>query len=172
MGSRFRLLRPPATEDEIFKVVQWELVLLGCWTKEGTPYIFLTYFRAVFNVTLNSIGVVSECLFAFVNRKNLLLVLDCMCPTTTMGVTSFKMFMLVWRTKELNGIFESIKDAFKRGTFMEVALKKLNMKFCCVLEVAEKGVAARKWIPLQGFYFTIFLTAATSLTTASVDFLS
>lgn len=49
---------------------------------------------------------------------------------------------------------------------------KLDMKFHCILEVAEKGVAARKWIPLQGFYFTIFLTAATSLTTASVDFLS
>lgn len=34
--------------------------------------------------------------------------------------------------------------------------------------MAEKGTAARKWIPLQGFYFTIFLTAATSFTTTSV----
>lgn len=117
MCSRFRLFRAPTNEDEIFKVVQWEHVFLGCWTKEGTRYPLLTYLRAVLNATLISITVVSQTLFAFVNRNNILLVLDCMCPATTMAVTSFKIFMLVWRTKELNGIYETIKDAFKRGEF-------------------------------------------------------
>lgn len=117
MRSRFRLLQPPSNEDEIFKFVQWELVLLGCWSnnKNGSWHAFLTYFRAVLNAILNMIAVVSECAFTFVNRDNLLLILDCMCPTTTMTVTTFKIFVLVWRTKELNGIFDTIKDAFKKG---------------------------------------------------------
>ncbi|XP_063709112.1 odorant receptor 22c-like [Culicoides brevitarsis] len=91
---------------------------------------------------MNSICVLAQYTFAIKHRDNLILVLDCMCPATTMGVTAFKIFMLVWKTKELNGIFDTIKDAFKR-------------------EVAEKGVSVRKWIPLKGFYSTIFLMSTT-----------
>lgn len=112
---RFRLFRPPANADEIFKFIQFELYFLGCWTAEGSRHACLTYFRAVLNGTLNFIVVISQCTFAYLNRGNLLLILDCMCPTTTMAVTSFKIFMLVWRTKELNRVFDTIKDAFKRG---------------------------------------------------------
>lgn len=108
------LLKSPKTEEEIFKFVQFELFVLGCWTgsdKNRTS----TYFRGVLNNLINTISVVGQYAFAIVYRKKLILVLDCLCPATTMAVTSFKMFVLWKRTDALNEIFETIKKAFRKG---------------------------------------------------------
>lgn len=108
------LLQTPKTEDETFKFVQFQLFLLGCWTGSEKNRTF-TYFRGVINIFWNSLSVVGQYAYAYVNRKKLILVLDCMCPATTMIVTSFKLFILLWRTDTLNGIFEEIKEAFRKG---------------------------------------------------------
>lgn len=108
------LLQAPKTEEETFKFVQFELFFLGCWTASDKNRT-LTYFRGVINGLINAISVIGQYAFAYVYRKKLILVLDCMCPATTMAVTAFKQFMLLKRTDVLDGIFEEIKEAFRKG---------------------------------------------------------
>lgn len=108
------VLKPPKTEEESFKLVQFQLSFLGCWTASDKNRNW-TFLRGVVNNLINSIAVIGQYAFAVVYRNNLVLVLDCMCPATTMGATSFKLFLLQMRNEELTGIFKTVKEAFKTG---------------------------------------------------------
>ena len=108
------LFTPPTNEGEIFKFVQFELWFLGCWAYP-TSNKFITYSRGVFQILVNFISVIPQYILAYESRKNLVLVLECMCPATTMAVTVYKQSMLLWRTNELNDIFNEIKGAITHG---------------------------------------------------------
>lgn len=161
------LLTPPKTEDEIFKFTQFELRFIGCWAPKESNRLLL-YTLGIFQILVNAISTVGQYAFVFLNYKKLVVILEVLCPATTMGVTSFKQIVILWQTNELDEIFRTIKKAFKDGEFVLYKIIFNKNLFPLLTEVTSKGIWFRKWIPIRGFYLSIFLTCTTFGTGTSV----
>lgn len=88
------LLTPPKTEDEIFKFTQFELRFIGCWAPKESNRLLL-YTLGIFQILVNAISTVGQYAFVFLNYKKLVVILEVLCPATTMGVTSFKQIVIL-----------------------------------------------------------------------------
>ena len=108
---------PPKTEDEIFKFVQFLQQILGSWAPKGSNRLFL-YSLGIFHIIINLIITVGQYAFVYFHPTNLVVILEVLCPATTMGVTTFKHCVMLWRTNELDEIYQSVKKAFRDGLFL------------------------------------------------------
>jgi len=108
------LLRAPANENELFKIEKFEIWFLGCWSYPNTNRL-ITYSRGIIHIILLILMMIPQYMFAYENWTTLVLLLEVLCPLLTQGVTLFKHFILFWRTKELNNIFDEIKHSFENG---------------------------------------------------------
>ncbi|XP_063709111.1 odorant receptor 22c-like [Culicoides brevitarsis] len=146
-----KLFQVPTTEDEIFKFTKFELYYIGAWFYPGSSK-FAANIRMMINFFINTISVLAQYSYAYIIRKDLVVLLDCCCPATTMGVTSFKTWILWWRKDELNNIFETIKEALKReidekGTWYTIM--QLIYNFQHYGEYFEVQLPFKSWWPFN-----------------------
>lgn len=108
-------LEPPKSEYEIFKVGKAELNFTGCYIKDYKTW--WRYLRGLINTTALGISAVSEYAVAFLllRKGDLINLFDVLCPSTTMMVTTFKLYVMLWKQKDMQDLFQVFENSFARG---------------------------------------------------------
>lgn len=110
-----KFLQPPTNEWEIFKFGKGELKFLGCYIEDYT-----TWWRYLLGfISASLVGILALSQYAigiqYLNQGNLPSLFEVLCPGTTMLVTSFKLYVLLYKQKELHDLFKLFETTFAAG---------------------------------------------------------
>lgn len=125
-------LQPPKSEYEIFKVGKAELKFTGCYIEDyATKW---RYLRGFINTTALGLSAVSEYAVAvlLLRQGDLINLFDVLCPSTTMMVTTFKLYVMLWKQKDMQELFQLFQKTFANGEFSMLDLfyfNFLNVRF-------------------------------------------
>lgn len=114
----FSWFQPPKSEYEIFKVGKAELKFTGCYIEDYQAK--WRYVRGFINTTALGLAALSEYCVAviFLQRGDLTNLFDVLCPSTTMMVTTFKLYVMLWKQKEMQDLFKLFEKTFSNGKYM------------------------------------------------------
>lgn len=110
-----KIFQPPQSEYEIFKVGKAELNFSGCYITDYKTW--WKYIRGVVNVSALGLSALSEYAMAvqLLGEQDLPNLFDVLCPSTTMMVTTFKLYVMLWKQREMQELFKLFERTFAKG---------------------------------------------------------
>lgn len=115
--------------DHFFKLQKFAVKMVAFWPNDqDVSYgrYALTLINA-FYLTFLICGV--EFNYAYINRANLGLVLDCLTPTITKAVTGIKLFVLYYHRDTLKFLIRAVYDLFVNGEFVDFIKRSYLTEF-------------------------------------------
>lgn len=111
-----------------FRIQKLGWRLIGFWPGSNSIST-LQLVLAILNGLEVLIYGVFQLTFCYVNRNNLVTLLDALTPVVTQITSAMKMLVIVWRRHDIKIVLDYLKESFYNGTIRLERLKRIKLNF-------------------------------------------